>query len=362
MTRLLAALLLLLPLAAPAETIRIASFNAELDRTGPGLMLRDIRRGDAQVADVVAVIARAGPDILALQGIDWDLDGAGLAALADALAAAGLDYPHRLSLQPNSGMASGLDLDGDGRLGGPGDSQGFGRFTGQSGIAVLSRFPIRREEVRDFSALLWRDLPGAQLPRIDGRPFPSEAAQAAQRLSSTAHWAVPVAAPGGDLTLLTFQAGPPVFDGPEDRNGLRNRDELRLWTLYLDGALGPRPDRRLVIAGGANLDPADGDGRRPAIRALLNDPRLRDPRPSSPGAAQAGAQGHAGPDERDTVDWDGPGRLRVDYVLPSADWDIAAAGVLWPAAGDPFAATVTGASRHRLVWVDLRIDRPHPTR
>jgi len=333
----LAALLLCLSLAAPlfADPIRVASFNTELSRKGPGLLLRDLQHDkDLQVAAVIEVIANARPDILALQGIDWDLEARALTALADRLAKAGVEYPYRLALRPNSGQDSGLDLDGDGRAGGPGDAQGWGRFTGQGGIAVLSRFPILRQEVRDFTPLLWRDLPGAELPtHPDGAPFPSEAAQAAQRLSSTGHWAVPIALPDGPrLTLLTFQAGPPVFDGPEDRNGRRNADEIRLWQLYLDGALGPAAAGHVVIAGGANLDPERGAGRHRAIRSLLADPRLHDPLPGRPTAA-----------------FDGPGPLRVDYLLPSTDWRVEAAGLSAPA---------PKASRHRLIWVDLAPDQP----
>ena len=340
-----------------AEALRVASFNTELQRDGPGLLLRDIARGeDAQIAAVVAVIAAADADVLALQRVDWDYEGRTLAALADRLEAAGAAYPYRLALRPNSGRSSGLDLDGDGRPGGPGDAQGFGHFSGQGGMAVLSRYPILMEEVEDFSALLWHTLPGALLPRHpDGRPFPSAQAQRAQRLSSTGHWAVPIALPdGGRLMLLTFHAAPPVFDGAEDRNGRRNHDELRFWNLYLDGAFGAAPKDRFVIAGDANLDPLDGDGRHPAIRALLEDPRIADPRPASEGAAQAGDQGQNGPDRLDTVDWDGPGRLRVDYVLPSSDWAVEGSGVLWPAPGGPLRDAVLRASRHRLVWVDLR--------
>nr|WP_245514023.1 endonuclease/exonuclease/phosphatase family protein [Antarcticimicrobium luteum] len=334
----------------------MASFNTELQREGPGLLLRDIERGeDDRVAAVVAVIARAGADILALQGIDWDHEGRALTALTARLDAAGAPYPHRLALRPNSGMASGGDLDGDGVPGGPGDSQGFGHFTGQGGIAVLSRFPIVADAVRDFSGTLWRDMPGALLPAYpDGSPFPSQQAQAIQRLSSTGHWAVPIALPDGTtLTLLTFQAGPPVFDGPEDRNGRRNHDEIVFWKLYLDGAFGPAPPDRFILAGGANLDPQDGAGRHQAIRALLADPRVTDPRPASEGGARAGDQGHAGPDRLDTVDWDGPGRLRVDYVLPSSDWTVEGASVHWPGPGDPGRDAALRASRHRLVWVDL---------
>ena len=354
MIRLAALALCLLPEVAAAETLRVATFNTELSRKGPGLMLRDIAGSrDKQAAAVVSVIASARPDILALQGVDWDHEGRALDALSARLAAAGWDMPYSFAAQPNSGRASTLDLDGDGRMGGPGDAQGYGNFTGQGGIAVLSRHPIARDEIQDFTAFLWRDLPGATLPAVAGRPFPSSEAQAAQRLSSTGHWLVPIDTGQGRITLLTYQAGPPVFDGPEDRNGLRNRDETRFWQLFLDGAIGEMPAHPFVLAGGANLDPQDGEGHHGAIETLLTDPRLQDPAPASPGAAKAGSQGHRGPDAQDTVDWPGIGRFRVDYVLPSTHWRVTGSGVVWPAPEDPSAGLVSQASRHRLVWVDL---------
>ncbi|MCE8514659.1 endonuclease/exonuclease/phosphatase family protein [Ruegeria pomeroyi] len=348
------AVLCLLPVAATAEALRVATFNTELSRKGPGLMLRDIAGGrDTQVAAVVSVIAFARPDILALQGLDWDHEGRALDALAVQLAAAGWEMAHRFAAQPNSGRAINLDLDGDGRIGGPGDAQGYGRFSGQGGIAILSRHPIAQANVQDFSALLWRDLPGATLPESNGYPFPTAEAQAVQRLASTGHWLVPIDTDQGSMVLLTYQAGPPVFDGPEDRNGLRNRDETRFWQLLLDGAVGTMPDLPFVLAGGANLDPQDGEGHHGAIETLLTDPRLQDPAPVSPGAAKAGSQGHRGPDAQDTVDWPGIGRFRVDYVLPSIHWRVTGSGVIWPTPEDPSAGLVSQASRHRLVWVDL---------
>jgi len=350
------ALLILSACAALADPIRVATFNAELRRKGPGLLLRDITRGkDDQIAAAVTVIARARPDILALQRLDWDYDGAALAALAGELKRAGIDYPYHLALRPNSGLATDLDLNGDGYRGDPEDAQGFGYFTGQGGIAVLSRFEIRADEVLDLTPTLWRDLPGALMPvHSDGSPFPSPEAWDIQRLSSTAHWVVPITLPDGtSMHLLTFQAGPPVFDGEEDRNGKRNHDEIMLWRAYLDGHFGPPVTRRFVLAGGANLDPNDSDGRRDAIRSLLSDPRLQDPEPTSPGGAQAVDQGHRSPNALDTVDWPSPGRMRVDYILPSADWAVADTGVFWPAPDAPDHELVSQASRHRLVWVDL---------
>ncbi|MDE4134529.1 endonuclease/exonuclease/phosphatase family protein [Phaeobacter sp. QD34_3] len=338
-------ILLSVCLPAWADSYRIATFNTELSRKGPGLLLRDIEQGkDAQIAAVIRVIQASKADVIALQGIDWDYENLALKALQRRLDLAGATYPYLFARRPNAGFPSGLDLDGDGRLGGPGDSQGYGDFTGKGGIALLSRHPILDDEVLDLSPLLWRDLPAALLPQHpDGSPFPTAQAQAAQRLSSTAHWVVPIRLPDGQhLDLMVFQAGPPVFDGPEDRNGRRNHDEIRLWQLLLDARL-PAPfhraqNRPFVIVGGANLDPEKGDGLRSAIQGLLADPRLKDPRPGSQEA------------DLSTVDWQTPGRMRVDYVLPSANIQALDAGVLWSLPGED---TAQRASRHRLVWVEI---------
>ena len=362
-----AALALLLAAPAAAEPFRVAVWNVELARDGPGLLLRDIRDGDPQVEAVAQVVTHVAPDVLLLIDVDWDLDGHALDALADRFAAAGAAYPYRFAARPNTGMATGLDLDADGYLGDASDAQGFGRFSGQGGMALLSRFPIG-EDVRDFSDLLWRDLPRATLPQADGAPFLSDEVRAVQRLSSSGHWDVPLTLPSGrEIRIWAFHATPPVFDGPEDRNGLRNRDEARFWLAYLDGDIGTRPEAPFVLMGDANLDPVDGDGLPDAIDALLADPRLQDPRPRSRGAvAAAAAQGGANLDHRgdpalDTADWDDghgdPGNLRVDYVLPSAEFELRDAGVFWPPPDAPEAELLARdevpASRHHLVWADL---------
>ncbi len=354
-----------------ADTLRVATWHVDLSRRGPGLLLRDIAAGDDPgVTAVVRGVAHAAPDILLLTGIDWDHDGHTLAALAARLAEAGAVYPNRLSLRPNSTLMSRLDLDGDGRHGGPGDRQGFGRYTGHGGMALLSRYPFAAAQGRDFSALLWADLPGALLPEAGGAPFPSAEAVAAQRLSSAGHRDVPVIlGPDRQLHLLVFAAGPPVFDGPEDRNGRRNHDEIALWLRYLDGALAdPPPEAPVIVLGNANLDPADGEGWRDAIRALLAHGRLSDPAPTSAGGAMAAAeQGganarHRGDPAPDTADWrdeDGPGNLRVSYVLPDRRLGVTGAGVLWPVPGGPLDDDLSaeGAPRHRLVWVDVALER-----
>jgi hypothetical protein len=302
-------------------------------------LLRDIASGDdTQVEAVARVIAESDADVILLLGIDFDLDLRALDALAARVAARGAVYPHRLALRPNTGMATGLDLDGNGRRGEARDAQGYGRFAGQGGMAVLSRRPLG--EARDQSALLWRDLPGALLP---GAMAPE--VRDVQRLATTGFWDVPVTVLGGPLWLLCWHATPPVFDGPEDRNGRRNHDEAAYWLRRLDGALGPAIPERFVLLGDANLDLARAEGRPEALAALLAHPRLRDVEPQ-------GAEGLA---TADFTARSGPGRLRVDYVLPSSALRVSGAGVIWPEPADTLRAVVEAASRHRLVWVDIEV-------
>lgn len=337
--------------AVSADTLRVATWNAELSRDGPGLLLRDIVKAeDPQIAAAARIIAGLAPDVLLMQNVDYDMELRALRAFRDRVAAEGLRYDTVFALRPNTGMATGLDMDGDGRLGEPEDAQGHGDFTGQGGMAILSRYPIDDAGVRDLSHILWRDVPQAMLPFVDGAPFPSERAHAVLRLADVAQWAVPVLHDSGQITLLAFHANAPVFDGPEDRNGRRNHDQLRFWQHYLDGVFGPAPDARFVLLGHANQDPQRGEGIKAGITALLADGRLQDPRP------QRAAAPPGDPPEA-TVDWPRvtPPQMRVSYVLPSRDWRVADAGVYWPVNGTE-ADEVATASRHRLVWVDLALD------
>ncbi len=346
---------------AGAETLRVATFDTGLGGEGPGLLLRDLTDDDTPRIDaVLAMIAEAAPDILVLQDVDWDAGGATLAALAARISEDGPDYPHRFALRPNTGLPMPFDLDGDGWRGGPRDRQGYGDYPGAHGMAILSRHPVG-EGVHDLSALLWRDLPGAIPPDLPGE------VAAIQRLSSTGHWVVPVDVDGTTLTLLAWDATPPVFDGPEDRNGRRNRDEAALWSHLLDGELAgvldvAPPAPPFVLLGGAEADPVDGEGRRDALRALLSDPRLQDPEPRSEGAAADADPAHEGDPSLDTASYGTPpGNLRVSYILPSADLAVLAAGVVWPAPGTPAAARLGPSGdwpANRLVWVDLELPGP----
>ncbi len=302
-------------------------------------MLRDLVSGkDAQAMAAMDVIAEAGADVLLLTDVDWDLEGKGIAALIRGLGERGIDYPFHIALRPNSGIPSGFDLDGNERLGEGRDALGYGRFTGDSGMALLSRLPLG--PVDDRSALLWDGRSDA------ARTVLPEGAEAVVPLATIGQWIVPVEVGGTTLTLLTMNASTPVFDGPEDRNGLRNRDELEYVAELAETV--PNP----VVLGRGNIDPLDGVADLGAMAALLSHPALQDPEPRGAGG---GGEGHRGDPALDTMNWDGPGPLRVDYVLPARTLEVTDAGVIWPAADDPMAGTVEEAGRGRLVWVDIAV-------
>ena len=183
---------------------------------------------------------------------------------------------------------------------------------------MLSRYPVAIRA--DLSDMLWQDAP-------ESRIAPDDPGHGIQRLSSSAHWAVEVEAPEGAITLLTLAATPPVFDGPEDRNGRRNADEVSLWRHALDGKLAWQPESTVILLGMFNLDPEKGDGLREAVTEVLRHPRLQDPLPGQP-----------------TVTWRSTGPMRVSYVLPDRAFRVEDAGVSAPR---------PDAGPHGLVWVAL---------
>jgi hypothetical protein len=303
------------------------------------------------------------PDVLLVN--EFDFDSGGVAARlfqrnylsVPQHGAAPVSYPYRFAAPSNTGIPSGFDLDNNGTVGGGNDALGFGDFPGQFGMAVYSRYPILRSRVRTFQRFLWKDMPGARLPDDPATAAPADwySPQELQvlRLSSKSHWDLPVSVGGAVVHLLASHPTPPVFDGPEDRNGTRNFDEIRLWADYVTPGRGHYlyddkgrrggldPGASFVIVGDQNSDPLDGDSIPGAVQQLIDNPRVDSSvTPSSPGGPeQAALQGGANLTHRsdpafDTADFadTSPGNLRSDYVLPSRDLPIADAAVFWPAA------------------------------
>jgi hypothetical protein len=396
--------------AAGATQIRVASFNASLNRNAEGELIADLAApGNAQARTVAEIIQRVAPDLLLVNEFDYvRFDAAAdlfrlnyLERGQDTLglgAAAPIEYPWVFVAPSNTGVASGFDFDNNGvaasEVGDRGygeDALGFGVFPGQYGMAVFSKYPILYDEVRTFQTFLWKDMPGARLPDDAATPQPGDWYSAEEldvfRLSSKSFWDVPVLVGGEVVHLLTAHPTPPTFDGPEDRNGLRNADEIRMVADYVTpgaggyiyddaGRYGGLPEgARFVVLGDMNADPFDGDSVDSAILQLLDNPAVdASLRPASAGGPeQAALQGranaaHRGDPAFDTADFaDGaPGNLRADYALPSEDGLAPrAAGVFWPQTDDPlfplvgaFDPALPGgfpSSDHRLAWIDLGI-------
>ncbi|MBT8198147.1 MAG: endonuclease/exonuclease/phosphatase family protein, partial [Acidimicrobiia bacterium] len=293
-----------------------------------------------------------------------------------------IDYPFRFVAPSNTGVPSGFDLDNSGFVGGGNDAYGFGFFPGQYGMVVYSMFPIDEDEVRTFQNFLWKDMPGALLPDDPAFEGPADWYSPEElevfRLSSKSHWDVPIVTGNERVHFLTSHPTPPVFDGPEDRNGTRNHDEIRFWADYVGGEDymyddagvygGIEGGARFVIAGDQNSDPLDGDSIPGAIQQLLDHPKVNDKStPSSLGAVeQNDLQGginesHLSDPAFDTADFSdsAPGNLRADYVLPSKNLKILDSAVFWPESTDPLFPLVGTwpfpSSDHRLVWVDVKI-------
>ncbi len=378
------------------RALRIATFNASLNRGEQGQLIAALRsQDDAQARAVAEIIQRVRPDVLLLNEFDFDAEGRAAALFqrnylrVSQQGAAPIFYRHQFLAPSNTGVDSGFDLNNNGILGEPDDASGFGAFPGQFGMLVLSRYPIDHQRVRTFRNFLWKDMPGAKLPDDPATPEPADWYSAEELavlpLSSKSHWDLPVRIDGRTLHLLASHPTPPVFDGPEDRNGRRNHDEIRFWADYVTperGAYvyddrarrGGLPARAsFVLVGDLNADPQDGDSTDDPIALLLGSPEINaKATPASLGAADASLrQGrnnltHRGAAAFDTADFGedlfgGPGNLRVDYVLPSGDIATLDAGVFWPAATDPLFSLVGDfpfpSSDHRLVWLDVEWPR-----
>lgn len=362
--------------------VRIATFNLALERGEANALHDELRSGKSvQAKKLAEIIQRVRPDVLLLNEIDRDAIGENLELFHKLYLQVpqneqpGLTFEYRLFPETNTGVDSGLDINGNGVLSEADDAFGFGRFAGQYGMAVLSRFPIDTENSRTFQNFLWCDMPNARWPKLAaGDHYYSTDVRSVFRLSSKNHVVVPIELPAGLVHLIAAHPTPPVFDGPEDRNGLRNHDEIRLLADLLDAETasyliddqgrpgGLAADCRFVVAGDMNADPNDGDSTNRSIQQLLRHPKINGRCvPSSTGGARAtltqggvNAQQNGDP-AHDTADFqdDMTGNLRVDYVLPSTNLDCVSSGVFWPTPNLPESELVS-ASDHRLVWIDIR--------
>lgn len=219
------------------DSLTVATFNASLNREAPGELINDLATPhNAQASNVAETIQRVDPDILLINEFDYDASGAAVDLFRSNYlevphnGAQPVSYPYAWSGPVNTGEPSGFDLDGDGTTTGPADAWGFGKFPGQYGFVVYSKYPIKAEQVRTFQHFLWRDMPGALLPsNADSTGWYSEEVLQRFPLSSKTHVDLPVDVNGTTIHVLAAHPTPPSFDGAEQRNKRRNFDEIRLW-------------------------------------------------------------------------------------------------------------------------------------
>ena len=362
------------------QQIRFATFNIAMGLKSEGELYERLRSGeDEALKKVAAVIQKVRPDVLLLNEFDYfELDSA-LLFINNYLDTPqfgneAISFAHALNGAVNTGSNSGLDLNNNDVLGEPEDAWGFGRFPGQYGMMVLSRFPMQLQ--RSFRLFKWSDMPDALMPlNPDGSHWYPDGIWKELRLSSKNHWDIEVTLDNQTIHFLVSHPTPPVFDGPEDRNGTRNHDEIRLWADYVEpersayiyddtGVEGGLPgSAKFIIAGDLNADPVDGDSSARAILQLLDHPKINASCvPLSEGAEEANReQGGKNLEQRgnpaaDTGDFNDQytGNMRIDYVLPSTTLTVAGCGVFWPAS-DQDGHDLTDVSDHHLVWVDIEL-------
>ncbi|BDX06571.1 endonuclease/exonuclease/phosphatase family protein [Planctobacterium marinum] len=369
-----------------SKSLRIATFNIGLDQARQkGELKYKLENGGYAAAKKSAeIIQRINPDVLLINEIDGNDNGETLAQYLEKYLGKSqsdqppLEYPYIYQPDCNTGVSSGVNFRG---LENSIDNYGFGHYPGQYCMALLSRYPILDNDIHSFQNLLWKSMPDALLPKLNGKNWYSADGLNNFRLSSKNHVDVPILVNGKKVNLLISHPTPPVFDGDEDSNGKRNHDEIKFWQHYINGnsawmrddngkkVNGLGPDSRFVILGDLNASTVEGDvtehnGIR-AITSLLHDPLMAE------GFSEL-QKSHLIPkrngnitesDENQysqyhTAHWG----MRADYVLPSRfGMKTLTSGVYWPDQSSPQSYLVTGSSNtpsssdHRLVWLDLAI-------
>ena len=368
------------------DTIRIATFNVSMEAlnyvdrgtkvTGNELS-QVLREDNQQIKNIAEIIQRINPDIILLNEFDYVNDDNIRYFLENYVAKSqhgqtGIKYPFFYQGSVNTGVKVNHDLNRDGKTNQqPSDTHGFGHFEGHFGMVLLSKYPINNDKIRTFQHFKWHDMPNALQPKDPetGKPWYSKEAWQALRLSSKSHWDIPVTINNQTVHLLASHPTPPVFDGPENRNGKRNHDEIRFWFDYISGNKGQyiyddsgvkggiAPQQTFVILGDQNASTIDGDAITEAnsqgIVALLNSDKIQDPMPASTGAKLHSPEKEHG--KHHTAYWG----MRADYVLPSKQgFTLLNSGVFWPEKEHENYRLIKdrqASSDHRLVWVDVEL-------
>src|SRR5687767_13867301 len=97
--------------------IRVATFNASLNRNAEGQLITDLSTpNNAQARTIAEIVQRTRPDILLINEFDFDADSVSARLFQDNYlslpqnGARPIDYPYVFVAPSNTGIPSGLDL------------------------------------------------------------------------------------------------------------------------------------------------------------------------------------------------------------------------------------------------------------
>lgn len=366
------------------KSIKVATFNVSMDATnylergnvGFGIeLIQELKNNSEQIRNIAEIIQHVRPDILLLNEFDYIKNPSqGIEKFISNYLNVSqngtkpINYPYFYYAPVNTGVATEFDLNNDGKKSGNmADAFGFGHFPGHFAMVLLSKYPIDNNNIRTFQKFLWKDMPNASKPinPTTGELWYNKEEWQALRLSSKSHWDLPITVDNKTIHILASHPTPPVFDGPEDRNGARNHDEIRFWNDYItaensayiydDTGIkgGLKSHDSFIIIGDQNASPDEGGARRDGIRNLLANPLTNnDVVPSSLGGQNNSDSPFA---KNHTAGW----KMRADYVLPSrSGLSIEKSGIFWPEKISSLyrlIETRASSSDHRLVWLELKI-------
>jgi endonuclease/exonuclease/phosphatase family metal-dependent hydrolase len=367
------------------KTIKVATFNVSMESLNYRQSKKDkiignelfiaLKNGHQQIKNIAEIIQRVNPDVILLNEFDRQNEShLSLKLFLERYLAVSqnnqnkVHYPYFYQGPVNTGVKTPFDLNNNNVKGEtPADAYGFGYFEGHFAMAVLSKFPIDVPNIRTFQKFKWQDMPNALRPVIPETQeyWYKDNVWSQLRLSSKSHWDIPIIADEHTIHLLASHPTPPVFDGPENRNGNRNHDEIRFWHDYItpnksayiyddkNRPGGLKGNQSFIILGDLNASVDDGDANTGGIGSLLTSPLVLDTKPSSEAAAlhspeKTKAKYH-------TAYW----RMRADYVLASSKhFGLINSGVFWPTKNQETFRLIKdrqASSDHRLVWAELAI-------
>ncbi len=374
--------------------LRVATFNVSMEALNyaeqikghtPHISGRELthalQNDHQQIKNIAEIIQRVNPDIILLNEFDRvDDNASNIRYFIDKYLGKSqhnqptINYPYFYQGAVNTGVKVNSDLNGDGNSNQlPFDAHGFGHFIGHYGMVLLSKYPIDESAIRTFQKFKWHDMPNALKPinPETNQPWYTNDTWQALRLSSKSHWDIPINIKGKTIHILASHPTPPVFDGPENRNGNRNHDEIRFWFDYINskqdsyiyddnnhlGALAA--NQRFIIIGDQNASNIEGDAiitkTSQGIIALLNSDKIQDSWPASLGGKYHASDNVNGINH--TAYWG----MRADYVLPSTyGFIIKKSAVFWPQQNEDTYRLIKNrqaSSDHRLVWIDVELTK-----